>query len=136
MYGGLTASCTVCRRPGSEALRTVWGCDAPVKQATWSTGCEACGGRDPDCDVCNGTGEHKRYRCPSVEMGDGRDVAEIMSAYVMLDRFQLLPRAGGTLDQHPRFIKAVHLIESERAAIQKRDDDEMKAKAKKGKRGR
>lgn len=42
---------------------------------------------------------------------------QLVTAYTWLDRFQLPPVPGGMMDQHPRFVEAVRMIEVERSEI-------------------
>jgi hypothetical protein len=128
--GSLAPSCRVCRRPGAEELRERWGCDRPAAQTVFRTSCPRCLGANSMCDRCGGSGEVDHRRCPASMIDD--DVAEIAWAHQWLERAHVLPVAGGLLDQHPRFIRAVALIDQEHGKIEDERDRLAHARAKRG----
>lgn len=54
---------------------------------------------------------------------------DYISDYVALERRGIWPEAGGRLDQDPRFLVAVDLLDAEKDAIGKVDRDIAKATA-------
>ena len=78
-------------------------------------------------------------RCPKSWIRDeAREASQFVGDFAFLDRFNVLPNEGGRLDQCPRFLEAIDVIEIARSeaqsAAQKRAD--IKNKAKRGRRGR
>lgn len=60
-------------------------------------------------------------RCPKAWLRDeGCAAQEMLADYSWLKRYGILPCSGGRLDQHPRFLEAVEIIEREMALEAKR----------------
>ncbi len=81
----------------------------------------------PECERCGGTNVVRHKRCPRAST-DADGLAAI-SAYSWLDRFSVTPAPGGMLDQHPRFVEMVRIIDIERADIDRAREEEAQARA-------
>jgi len=113
--------CSRCRRPEQESSRIVWGCDEPAAEPVFSVGCSACDGGDPDCEACEGTGTVWHHQCPAAVIKaaapTGGAVAwldALIRTYVQYDSRNVLPVAGGYVDQSASFGRCVDLIDAER----------------------
>lgn len=86
--------------------------------------CPKCHNAAPDCERCHGAGFDLVYRCPTSHASD--DVAEALAAYHMLEA-GILPCAGGWLDQSEAFVRAVEVINAERAVIERENQQRREA---------
>ncbi len=66
-------------------------------------------------------------RCPRASTDS--DALAAVSAYSWLDRFSVTPVPGGMLDQSPRFVEFVRIIDIERAEIDRAREEEAQARA-------
>jgi hypothetical protein len=66
--------------------------------------------------------EHRR--CPRALTDDA--TIGLVESYAWLDRYGVLPIAGGMLDQHPKFLQAVRLIERTRDEIVREEEERKK----------
>jgi hypothetical protein len=65
----------------------------------------------------------RHQRCPRASTDP--NALSVVSAYGALDRFGALPVAGGMMDQHPRFLEFVRIVDIERAGTEQiRESDE------------
>lgn len=127
-YSRLPQDCRVCRRPDTEAraARERWGCDGPSTEGVlFEFDCVRCGGGDPACTRCSGTGQEQATRCPNaVATGTSLRVLD----YVDMMEVGVFPVAGGWEDQSATFTRAVRFAASERAKIERRLADAQKGK--------
>lgn len=90
--------------------RSANGCDGPLPEAVYDITCVRCDGLYDDCDLCDGSGRNKVYRCPGSHQS--RDVSRAMRAYGWMQR-GVMPAPGSYSDQSPSFLAFVHAIEDE-----------------------
>lgn len=68
-------------------------------------------------------------RCPKAWVKDeARSAALVLSDFVFLDKHKIMPDPGGRLDQSPRFLESVDIIEQTRAEIREAKDRAADAK--------
>lgn len=89
--------------------------------------CWECGGRIPTCERCLGTNVVQHRRCPRASTDS--DALAAVSAYSWLDRFSVTPVPGGMLDQHPRFVEMVRIVDIERSEIDRAKEEDAQARA-------
>ena len=111
--------CGRCRRPGSTELRKAWGCDTEAERIVWESTCPRCAGTDSDCNLCEGSGTVGYRRCPAAIMREASPALTVhldllLRAYSHYDRRNVLPVAGGWMDQSRSFLAGVDLIDAER----------------------
>ena len=80
-------------------------------------------------------------RCPKAWVRDEAQQESLFLAdFVFLDNHKILPNPGGRLDQCPRFLEAVDIIQIEKTNItiqhRKREEQKMKAARARGRRGK
>ena len=78
-------------------------------------------------------------RCPKAWIRDeAREAAQFLEDFAFLDRFGVLPEPGGKLDQDPRFLQSVDVIELARGDVHTAQEKraEIKNKTKRVGRGR
>lgn len=96
-------------------------------------------GRDPKCEVCEGTGFEPWDRCPRAVAesfsGNAVGARAIVEAYVQFEGRNVLPAPGGWSDQSAAFVRGVHMIDGERNVWEKKRADRQKAQAEAARRG-
>ena len=90
-------SCKVCRVPEAVKPRQDWGCDADAAEDVWTIECVRCGGQNPTCERCAGTGRESGRRCPQFLLAGRHDIHEVLRLYAILSNHGLLPNEGGAL---------------------------------------
>jgi hypothetical protein len=113
-------SCKVCREPEAGKLRRAWGCEEEAPEDVWAIECVRCGGQNPTCERCGGTGRESGRRCPQFLLRGRHDIHEMLRLYAILSNHGLMPNPGGVLDQSPQFLAAVRIIDGELAELRKR----------------
>lgn len=100
-----------CTRCHDHDLRTQWGCDEPVAEATqFLEPCPFCAGSREECEHCHGTNQIPITRCPrkTVPM----QCIEMIQAAALVE-YGVLPDPGGWHDQPATFVRAYPLAMQE-----------------------
>lgn len=120
---GLPHACRTCKAIPERKLQ--WGCKEPTKDPQLWIPCLGCGGEDPGCPDCQGTGYEAIYRCPRSLVG------RLENEYRTLHRHwpAALPVAGGIWDQPAIYIAAMRLLDFAEDKMQMliREEQEMKS---------
>lgn len=116
-WGSVEPSCKVCRRPGNEALRAEWGCDAPsTVGGVYYVTCPRCDGTDEECARCEGSGRAMVLRCPS-SLTDRR-IIDALESYAILTNHGQYPAPGGRFAQTASFHRVVGVISREKSIVE------------------
>lgn len=86
--------------------------------------CPRCAGRDEDCELCSGRNEVEHDTCAQ---RCASECAEILHAYADWQANGTLPTSGGMQDQAVTLVTALRIIDGERAAIARSEEDVRKA---------
>jgi len=110
-------------------VREKLGCDRDCATPYYTITCPRCGGVGCDYKDCTGgvsrEGTLAMARCPSSQQE--RWMVPAVRAYFRMKNLNVLPVAGGTLDQSAAWLRFVDVFEEEQA-IAKREKDEAEAR--------
>lgn len=112
--GQLSMNCMECTR--NPVARKEWGCEEPAPFPVFTIDrCVECRGLDKNCEHCDGKGEEDVFECPIqllARNGANTDWQQLLVAYGRYKN-NMLPVAGGWLDQSVTFLKAMEIIDQE-----------------------
>lgn len=102
-------------------------------------GCNRCGGRNSECELCGGTDRVQKFRCPSAILSKAMPSTQVgvdllMRAYLAYDSRHVLPVGGGWLDQSRSWVACCEIIDHERGRLEamrraKQEQDQRAAQA-------
>ena len=91
-----------------------WGCDGDSPLSQLWIPCVSCGGEEPACKRCLGTGHEEVFRCPWAVVTE--ETRELMALFH--DYPQVLPLAGGLYDQPARYVRAMRFLQQATAQLE------------------
>lgn len=101
----------------------------PLAESYAFLDCTFCGGQEPECRYCQGTGRIELFRCPN-QLATRREL-DAVSAVLLVEQ-GVLPDPGGWQDQAETFVRAYPLLAKEiagwRAVHQRVAQQKAKAK--------
>lgn len=130
-------TCSICQKDTDEARqkRKRWGCDEELSDSEWARSaaegdalefepCYRCHGKDPDCQVCEGSNTWKLLRCPYACVEQWH--FDVCTAVDLL-QVGVTAFAGGWFEQPALLVRASQIAMAERNRIdkarRKRDQD-------------
>lgn len=123
----LPQSCKVCRF--DEEAREEWACDGPRDPVTIEAefDCFRCEGRDPECEVCEGTGKWAIHECPRRYVtAMAHRVCEVAS---LLETGAAIAEGGFTALPNP-VVEGMAIVNSERARYERERIERIRRKGK------
>ncbi|MEE4301955.1 MAG: hypothetical protein V2J24_21130 [Pseudomonadales bacterium] len=121
--------CSLCRAPGllpeeRGHFHALYGCHGPIARPVFVTSCSACGGRDDDCERCEGSNEVPYHQCPGEvlrrDAAAAASVHEAVRAWQQYDARHLAPAPGGFLCQTGAFADLCEVLDYERGYHERR----------------
>ena len=103
----------------NRQLRAERGCEKDSENPVFDIDCVRCGGTNPKCEVCRGSGIETFYRCPVKLVTN--DTIRIMKYYNFF-RKGYLPVAGGLLSQTAIFLESIEFLDQEVKSLQATED--------------
>lgn len=106
----IVCNCRGCAE--NEELKRVYGCKKESEKMVWTADvCFTCGGTDPDCSDCNGSGGTPVHRCPHALAAE---VGTLLPYYFDWHKSErcMWPDGRGRLFQPLRLAQAFDFLDS------------------------